>query len=213
MNTPNESHELPEAPTLPHYKVKLWEVLGVGLLGVFLIALALLEVANQFFTKIQNPEQAESIARTVVDYQLPGGNQGLKSFETKAESFALVGNRRNPPDLLMLVTQAPIEPDRVEDQRNFAEELDITTALVGSWRRAKQTTQQKQFCGKSVNVTVRQGSYLMVESPRRPVAMTEYLVIHNRKKSQTSIQLFAIGSQAATELDQVLQSLQCREEP
>jgi hypothetical protein len=213
MNTPNEPNEILDKQGLPNYKVKLWEVVGVGILGILLVALALLEVVNQFFTKIQNPAQAESIARTVVDYQLPGGNQGLKSFETKAESFALVGNRRNPPDLLMLVTQALIEPDRVENQRPFTEELDITTALVGSWRKAKQSTQQKQFCGQRVSVTVRQGSYLLVESPRQSVAMTEYLVMHNRKKSQTSIQLFAIGPQAAAELDQVLQSLKCREEP
>jgi hypothetical protein len=209
---PTATHTEPIAHTIPTYSVKIWEVLGIGVLGLALISLALLEVANQFFIKIQNPEQAESIAQQVVTYQLPGGNQGLKSFKTNTEAFALVGNRRTPPDLLMLVTQSVIKPEVTSATNNLAEELDVTTALVGSWRSPSVPTNtvQKQFCGKIVPVTVRQGRYIMVESPRYPVDMTEYFVSHNHKQFQNSIQLFAIGPAAAKELDGVLAALKCQ---
>jgi hypothetical protein len=181
----------------------------VGLGGGLIIAFALYELANQFFGKIQNPEQAEAIVEQVVEFQMPGGSQGLKSFKTNTEAFALVGNRTNPPSLLLLVSQVPIKATPTEEAPNLADELDIPSALVGSWRSVKTTTENKRFCDQTVAVTMRQGNYRLLESPQKLVKMREYMFIYPKKTVQTSLQLFAIGPEAAQQIDAVFQSFKC----
>jgi hypothetical protein len=196
---------------IPNERVKKREILLVGLGAGLIVTFALYELANQFFSKIKNPAQAESIVEQAIKYEMPGGSQGLKSFKTNTESFALVGNRQNPPNLLLLVSQAPLEPTPTADAPNLAEELDIPSALVGTWRSSKMTIAHKPFCGAVVPVTVRQGNYRLLESPRQLVTMREYMVIHPQKTIQTSIQLFAIGPEAAKQMDTVFQSFKCPE--
>jgi hypothetical protein len=213
-NPPIPSEPLADSPIadasdMPNDRVKLSEILLVGLGAGLIVAFALYELANQFFGKIKNPEQAESIVDQVVKYEMPGGSQGLKSFKTNTEAFALVGNRQNPPNLLLLVSQAPIEPTPAEGNPNLAEELDIPSALVGSWRSMQTTTEPRQFCGQTVPVTIRQGNYRLLESPRQLVKMREYLIVYPQKTLQTSIQLFAIGPEAAKQMDTVFQSFKC----
>jgi hypothetical protein len=213
-NPPIPSEPLADSPIadasdMPNDRVKLSEILLVGLGAGLIVAFALYELANQFFGKIKNPAQAESIVDQVVKYEMPGGSQGLKSFKTNTEAFALVGNRQNPPNLLLLVSQAPIEPTPAEGNPNLAEELDIPSALVGSWRSMQTTTEPRQFCGQTVPVTIRQGNYRLLESPRQLVKMREYLIVYPQKTLQTSIQLFAIGPEAAKQMDTVFQSFKC----
>jgi hypothetical protein len=208
------SEPIPDSPIvdasdMPNDRIKLREILLVGLGAGLIVAFALYELANQFFGKIKNPEQAESIVDQVVKYEMPGGSQGLKSFKTNTEAFALVGNRQNPPNLLLLVSQAPIESTPAEGNPNLAEELDIPSALVGSWRSMQTTTEPRQFCGQTVPVTIRQGNYRLLESPSQMVKMREYLIVYPQKTMQTSIQLFAIGPEAAKQMDTVFQSFKC----
>lgn len=215
-NPPIPAEPMPDSPIddpsgIPSDRVKLVEILLVGLGAGLIVAFALYELANQFFGKIKNPEQAESIVEQAIKYEMPGGSQGLKSFKTNTESFALIGNRQNPPNLLLLVSQAPLEPTPTADAPNLAEELDIPSALVGTWRSSKTTTENKSFCGAVVPVTVRQGNYRLLEFPRQLVKMREYLVVHPQKTIQTSIQLFAIGPEAAKQMDTVFQSFKCPE--
>ncbi|MBE9030799.1 hypothetical protein IQ266_13765 [filamentous cyanobacterium LEGE 11480] len=196
--------------TIPDYPVKLVEFIVVGVGATAIVVFAVIEIANQFLAKIKNPEQAESIVAQVVEYEMPGGSQGLKSFQTNTEAFALVGNRRHPSsNLLLLVSQAPVEGMDGEVPINLAEELDIPSALVGTWHQNTKRVEQKQFCGKTVPVTIREGSYRLLEAPRRLVQMREYLVVQSQKRTQNSIQLFAIGPEAAPQLDRVFQSFKC----
>jgi hypothetical protein len=213
-NPPIPAAPQPEIPIadssgIPNERVKKREILLVGLGAGLIIAFTLYELANQFFAKIKNPEQATAIVDQVLQYNMPGGSQGLKSFKTNTEAFALVGNRQNPPSLLLLVSQAPIEPTPTAGTPNLAEELDIPSALVGTWRSSKTTTESRQFCGQTVAVTVRQGNYRLLESPRQLVKMREYSVAYPQKTIQTNIQLFAIGPEAAQQIDSVFQSFKC----
>jgi hypothetical protein len=208
------SEPMPESPIedasgIPNERIKKREILLVGLGGGLIIAFALYELANQFLSKIENPEQAEAIVEQVVEFQMPGGSQGLKSFKTNTEAFALVGNRTNPPSLLLLVSQVPIKATPTEEAPNLADELDIPSALVGSWRSVKTTTENKRFCDQTVVVTMRQGNYRLLESPQKLVKMREYMFIYPKKTVQTSLQLFAIGPEAAQQIDAVFQSFKC----
>jgi hypothetical protein len=206
---PTPETSIADASGIPNDRIKKREILLVGLGGGLIVAFGLYELANQFFGKIKNPEQAEAIVKQVVEYQMPGGSQGLKSFKTNTEAFALVGNRANPPNLLLLVSQAPIEATPTESVPNLAEELDIPSALVGTWRSVQTTTENKRFCDQTVTVTVRQGTYRLLESPRQLVNMREYMFVYPKKTVQTSLQLFAIGPEAAQQLDSVFQSFKC----
>jgi hypothetical protein len=213
-NPPIPAEPMPDSPIddpsgIPNDRIKKREILLVGLGGGLIIAFALYELANQFFSKIKNPAQASAIVEQVVEFQMPGGSQGLKSFKTNTEAFALVGNRANPPNLLLLVSQAPIEATPTGAAPNLAEELDIPSALVGTWRSMQTTTENKRFCGQTVAVTIRQGTYRLLESPQKLVNMREYMFVYPKKTVQTSLQLFAIGPEAAQQLDSVFQSFKC----
>lgn len=208
--TPNSiTTGVEDIQTMPHYPVKLYEIFGVGLGAMLIVAFALFELANQFFTKIKNPEQAESIIKQVVEYEMPGGSQGLKSLKTNTEAFALVGNRQNPPSLLLLVSKTPVEKHDGEASMNLVDELNIPTALVGTWQNVRTTVENKRFCDQIMPVTIRQGTYRLIESPRKQVEMREYMIVQPLKNTQHRIQLFGIGSEGARQLEAVFRSFTC----
>jgi hypothetical protein len=189
--------------------VKLSEIFSVGLGAILIVLFAIFELANQFFTKIKNPEEAESIVTQVVQYQMPGGAQGLKSFKTNTEAFALVGNRHNPPTVLLLVSKAPIEKRTGEVPINLVEELDVPTALVGTWQKYQTTVENRRFCDKVVPVTIRKGAYRLIESPRKLVPMQEYMIVQSQKQTEQRIQLFGVGTEGAQQLDAIFRSFKC----
>ncbi len=198
-----------DAQTMPDYPVKLYEIFGVAFGAILIVAFALYELANQFFTKIKNPAQAESIVEQVVEYKMPGGSQGLKSLKTNTEAFALVGNRQNPPSLLLLVSKTPVEKHDGEAAINLVDELNIPTALVGTWQSVRTTVENKRFCDQIMPVTVRQGAYRLIESPRQLVEVREYMIVQPLKNTQHRIQLFGIGTEGARQLETVFRSFTC----
>ncbi len=198
-------------PEIPNYPVKIWEFLGVGLGGIALISLAVMGLANQLFTKMQNPKQAESIAHQVVDYQIPGGAKGLMSLSIGAERFALVGNRNNPSDVLMLITQTAIETDTDDEARNFAQELDLQSTLIGTWQNATETHQSLPFCQQPTPVTIRQGQFQLLDPKQPPQLAIAYTFQRSHKQTLSQIYLLTTGPDAAAKIQQLFKSLKCRQ--
>jgi hypothetical protein len=196
---------------IPDYPVKIWEVFAVGLGGLALVSAAVFGLANQLFTKMQDSKQAESIAQRVVDYQIPGGSKGLMSLSIGAETFALVGSRNDPSDVLMLITQTAIDSKTTEDPRNFAQELDLQTTLIGAWQSGYESKQTMTFCNQPITVTVRQGQFQMIE-PKQTLNAIEYRFEHSQKATLNGIHLLATGKNADKKIQQVFQSLKCRKD-
>jgi hypothetical protein len=197
---------------IPNYPVKIWEIFAVGLGGIALISLAVVVLANQFFTKMQNSQQAESIAHQVVDYQMPGGAKGLMSLSIGAERFALVGNRNNPSDVLMLITQTSIEVDTEDDPRNFAQELDLPSTLIGTWQSATETQRSLIFCQQPTPVTIRQGQFQLIDPKQPPQPTIEYVFQRSHQQTLSQIHLLTTGPDAAAKIQRVFKSLKCRQD-
>jgi hypothetical protein len=205
-NNPNS----PDA-VIPDRPVRIWEVFLIAGGAAVIVLFALYELSQQFLRNTSNPEQALAVVDQVLTYEMPGGSRGLRSFKTNTEAFALVGNQKNPPDLLMLVNQAPIEVTPNPDENlKLADEFNVSSALVGTWQYVRQTkTEQRQFCNKSVSVTIREGTYRLIDAPGQAVPMQEYMMVYPQKTTQSTIQLFAIGPQAQQQIDQVFRSFKC----
>jgi hypothetical protein len=193
---------------IPDYPVKIWEFAAVGLAGLGLVGVAVIGLANQLFTKMQDAKQAESIVRSVVDYQIPGGAKGLMSLSIGAEAFALVGSQRNPNEVLLLVTQTSIGPDE-EEPRNFAQEIDLQTTLIGTWRSENMTNKSLPFCGQQVPVEIRQGQFQLIEQ-KQPVPAIEYTWHYSHHQTLNHIHLMTTGPDATSKIEQVFKTLQCR---
>jgi hypothetical protein len=207
----SNQHELEKASVIPAYPVKIWEFLAIGLGGLGLVGVALFGLANQLFSRMQDAQQAESIVGKVINYQIPGGSKGLMSLNIGAESFALVGNRQQPSDVMILVTQTTIDPETTEEPRNFAQELDLQATLMGLWRSGKLSKQPMKFCDQAIEVEVRQGNFQLIEQ-KQAVPAVEYSFPYTQKLALNHIHLFATGEDAAAKVEQVFQTLTCRPE-
>jgi hypothetical protein len=212
---PDSQHAQPDDAdrdaVIPDRPVRIWELLLVVGGAVAIVLFALYELSQQFLRKTSNPEQAQAVVEQVLTYEMPGGSRGLRSLKTNTEAFALVANSKNPPDLLLLVNQSPIEGTPTgEGNLKLADEFNLLSALVGTWQYVRQTkTEQRQFCNKSVMVTIREGTYRLIDAPGKAVQMQEYMMLYPQKTTQSTIQLFAIGPQARQQIDRVFRSFKC----
>jgi hypothetical protein len=213
--TPDAQYSQPDdsnpSDVIPDQPVRIWEILLIAGGAAAIVLFALYELSQQFLRKTSNPEQAKAVVEQVLTYEMPGGSRGLRSLKTNTEAFALVGNQKNPPDLLLLVNQAPIEVTPNPDANlKLADEFNLPSALVGTWQYVRQTkTEQRQFCNKSVAVTIREGTYRLIDAPGQAVQMQEYMMVYPQKATQSTIQLFAIGQPGQQQIDRVFRSFKC----
>jgi hypothetical protein len=189
------------------YRVNLWEWLGVTLGGLGLIGVALLGLGRQFWRNMQDSARAELIAQQIVQYEIPGGSQGVISLRIGAEAFALVTSRQSPPQIMLLVTQSPLKQG--EEQESFVDELDLQGAVMGAWQTVRVTQQEQVVCGQRRPVLVRTGDYWVQGQSTAQPAM-EYVVQQVVNQTERKVQLVTTGPDAAAQAQQVLQSLRCR---
>ena len=192
---------------IPQYRVRVVEVILIvmgafALIGASMVGLGIKALNNAF-----NPARAEAIAKSIVDYQIPGGSKGSFGVNIGSAKIAWVQSVKSPPDVFLLVGKVPLnkETDREELNKgdepssdNSDEELSVTSSYL----------ENKVFCGKTIPVTIKEGEQTLTNYPS-PLPAIRYIVSQTEADTQRIVILTANGTNAKEKAVAVFNSLRC----
>jgi hypothetical protein len=200
---------------IPEYSVTPWEVIliivgAIAVIGTGLLGLGLKALNNAF-----NPERADAIARTLIDYKMPGESRGIFGLKLGGSKYAWVRSNQNPPDIILFIGKIAIDEEQDEKEQdtdnkqlidNFAN--PPATEFEATFITSSQETEEKIFCGQSVKVTVEKGEQTFKNTSSTLPAIRYIMSRPDRHKERIVI-LTTNGQNAEQKAQQVFNSLRC----
>ncbi|MDX2217030.1 MAG: hypothetical protein SFY66_27435 [Oculatellaceae cyanobacterium bins.114] len=202
-----ETSEIPQ----PRKSVNIFKWIGIGCGGFFLLLLigsiGLAIVVQRWLNLSADPQQAEQKAQTIMDYQIPGGAEGLMSVEVSGMTFAGVGSADGSGDIMLMLGKVPGNPNEFQDsfQKSFQESFQDQSGQ--NLNILSTRIEAKQLCGQDVSVTVLEGEQSTVNT-RESALVYQTVVQHNQ--DLIVVYLTTIGDNAKATADQVFNSLNCK---
>lgn len=211
----NEIGTLEEQTTrreIPCYPVSLWEFLlitlgALGLIGLGTVGLGLKMLNNAF-----SPWRAEMIARSLIDYKIPGGSEGVFGVNVGGAKLASVRSQTTPPDVVLLVSKTPLNKDAGSDEQQALEQdLEARNAETTSnnFVVTASRTDNRLFCRQMVAVTIETGQQTFNEYPI-PLPAVRYTAKASDATAQRLAILTVNGLDAEQKADQVFRTLECK---
>jgi hypothetical protein len=212
----NDNNEIPE------YSVTPWEVIliivgAIAVIGTGLLGLGIKALNNAF-----NPERAEAIARTLIDYKIPGESQGIFGLKLGGSEYAWVRSNQNIPEVILFIGKIAIdeERDRKEEESYKKQLIELiekfasppATEFDGNFITSSQRTEEKKLCGKSVKVTVEKGEQTF-KNTTSPLPAIRYITSRPDGDKEQIVILTTNGQNAEQKAQQVFNSLRCNDTP
>lgn len=195
---------------IPDYPVRIWEVLFIILGALGLVGFALIGLGNKMLSNMFNPARAEAIANSLFDYKIPGGSQGVVGLNIGAEKFAIVNNRATPPDIVLFVSQSPIEQIHDETSVNLNDMLVLQELIQGEFTpTTSESIENTELCGKNVNISIQEGEQTFDNQPT-PIPGVVYIAKITDDGIEKTVHLLTTGVNARDKAMKVFNSLQCR---
>jgi hypothetical protein len=219
--------------------VTIWETIAIALAAVFLVAIGMAGLVYKFFSNAANPQRATLIARSLMDYKIPGGAQGAFGANFGGAKVAIVTSPGFPRDgslvpaakleklngvelfiaRVPLDVEAPVEsvvaPNKTVAKPTDPFDLFSSPDFSLSYRAGEdfqavsETIEDKQFCGSVVPVRMQAGE-LILRSELPGVPAIKYDAIANFENSKRQVTLTAIGQNAKQTAADVFNSLKCK---
>jgi hypothetical protein len=191
------------------YTVKIWEVIliilgAIGLFGAGLSGLGAKLLVNMF-----EPERAETIAKSLIDYQMPSGSEGVAGMNVGAEKFAIVKSNSNPPDLILSVSKTPIGQAKDDLDFSLEEEVSLQENINGKFVVSHSSQINKFFCDRQLPVTAQYGKQTLSDSSHSLPAI-QYSLKTTKDNIEYVVSLLAIGTNAQNKVDRVFSSFKCK---
>jgi hypothetical protein len=191
------------------YPVRVWEVIlivmaAIGLISVGLVGLVMKALNNAF-----DSTRAEVIAQSLIDYQIPGGSQGVFGINVGSAKLAWVRSSADPPNVILFVGKTPLNKEG--DNNEFNDSLGNTPSsqVDENFTVSTSRIENKQFCGQIVPVTIEQGTQTLSNQPS-PLPAIRYIASTTRSDSKQVVILTANGENAKGKAATVFNSLRCK---
>jgi hypothetical protein len=208
MTSPEPS-DFSQAPLPKSSSGNFWKWFGMGcagflVLGVGAIA-ALVFIMQRSLNMTFNSAQAEEMARKIVDYEIPGGSQGLMSMDGGMMQFAEVISTQDPSTMLVVgrMDEKVMQGDPAVLEKSMQDQMQQSgnTFMV-----EKQRTESRQFCGKSIELTILEGKQLVASTSH--AVQYKAFAIHNG--AGIFVSLITSGADAQAKADAIFDSLKCQ---
>jgi len=202
----------PTAPPIPPYPVRVWEVILIVLGAIALISLGMVGLGIKLLNHAFEPWRAELIARSLMDYTIPGGSQGVFGVNLGGVKLASVRSVTEPPDIILLVGKTPITKDAGEAElREAGDDLPPTptNAPDDGFVPSTSRTETKSFCGKSTPVAIETGQQTLGNQPL-PLSAIRYTVKLTEENTERLVVLTVNGANAEKKATVVFNSLKCK---
>ncbi len=191
---------------IPHYPVRIWELLLI-IMGAFaLVSIALIGLGNKMLNNMFDSDKAEAIAKSLFDYEIPGGSVGKVGVNIGEKQMAIVNSLTNPPDVTVFVSQLPI--DRIKPESSLDFDIIFKDLFQESFSPTTYSIENKQLCGKTVPVTIQEGQETL--DNKKSVPIIRYIAKVTDNGVEKNVDIVANGENAQDKAAKVFDSLQCR---
>ncbi|NJO43445.1 MAG: hypothetical protein HC769_05870 [Cyanobacteria bacterium CRU_2_1] len=203
----------PEARRSPN--IFKWVAIGCGTVLVLLIGLGigLFFWARQALNLSFDSKQAELTAQSIMDYQIPGGSQGVVSTKFGGIELAGITSTSNPEGVFLFLGRVTGEAqgnsaeiqESMQDslERQMGENITVTS----------ERTESRQLCGQTVDVTITEGQQTRdgqsdSQELAEPALTYQTSLTHNG--NLLFVSLTTIGADAQPIAEQIFDSLNCK---
>lgn len=189
----------------------VWKWVAIGCGGAFFL-FVLLIAGSMFFAFRQlnfsmDPEAVEEKARTVFDYEIPGGSQGLLTMNMFGMEIIQVTDANQPPNVMLMVGTLPPAFQTEQTQEQFLEGFQESVSDQQQFETQEQRVEERQLCGEAVSVLIQEGSAATGQSAE---PATTYSTVVTYEGTSRFAWLQASGENATALVEQVFTSLECR---
>jgi hypothetical protein len=193
---------------IPRYPVKVWELILIVMGAIGLISAALVGLGIKMLDIAFNPAKAEAIAKSLIDYKIPGGSQGVFGLNIGSVTVASVYSSTNPPDVVLVVGEIPVTK---ETDRESAQDFEVTPSdnAEGNFTVTTSRRENKAFCGKTVPILIEEGKQTFNNQPS-PLPAIRYTARTIKKDVELVVILTTSGDGAKEKAVTVFNSLRCK---
>ena len=196
------------SPTAPNISVHWIEIAAISLGGIVLVGAAIVGLGHKLKTNMHQAKRVENIAQSLITYQFPQSAQGRIGLSIGAESFAVITDRTNEPNLRLFVQASPV--DGVERSSVLVREYALGSGWRGIWETVQEETQPFLYCHQTVNLETSRGRWSEADNVK-PRPAIEYSIDTTIDGYDQTIRILATGTNAEPLAQKLLKSIQCRE--
>lgn len=193
---------------VPSICVHWLEITAISFGGIALVGAAIVGLGHKLQTNMHQPKQVEKIAQNLITYQFPESAQGRIGLSIGAESFAVITDRINDPNLRLFVQASPV--NGVERSSVVVREYALGSGWRGIWETVTEETQPFSYCNQTVNLKTRRGRWSQTDSAE-PRPAIKYSIDTTIDGYDQTIRILATGTNAEPLAQNLLKSIQCRQ--
>ncbi len=186
------------------YSVTIWETIGITLGALGLTLAGVSHLAMKYLNNNLDPNRSETIARSLVDYKIPGGSKGVYGINVGSGQIAIVSGLQNLPntdnaDVKIIVSKIPPTQAKELDPNNFSD---------SQFESQIQKTIDYQFCGRSSSLLIEQGQQTLSDGVHRSQA-ARYTMRAEVGNYQREVIILTLGKDASQKAESILKNLKC----
>ena len=193
---------------IPDICVNSIELVAITLGGIGLVGAAIVGLGHKLKINMHEAKRVENIAHNLITYQFPQSAQGRIGLSIGAESFAVITDRTNDPNLRLFVQASPV--DGVERSSVLVREYALGSGWRGIWETVQEETQPFMYCHQTVNLETSRGRWSETDNVE-PRPAIEYSIDTTIDGYDQTIRILATGTNAEPLARDLLKSIQCRE--
>lgn len=176
--------------------------------AIALVTTGLLGLGIKAYNNALDPKRAEAVAKSIIDYRIPGGTQGKFGIKFAGIKLAIVHSKTSPPNVEIFVMQTPLNRDtrRQEEIERLRTPIEPTPTQFEVY---SSSLEKLQFCNKPLTVTIYEGSYTLEDqSSTLPAVQYSASTIINNERLIVEVQ--ALGKNAKQKALSVFKSIKCK---
>ncbi len=196
---------------IPNYPVSVWEGILITMGAIVLTGVGLAGLGVKVLNNAFDPMRAEAIARSLIDYKIPGGSRGVFGINIGSAKLAWVQSKTMPPDVILFVGKTPINKDVEANRRDLMQDFETPPTEDANQVFTENTAriENRKLCGNPVQVTISEGQQTF-SGVSTPVPAIRYTASTTQENIEQLVIVTANGAQAADKAETVFQSLQCK---
>jgi hypothetical protein len=213
-----DSNDLVEHP------VSIWE--GMAIMGgaILLIAAGLAGLGVKALGNAFDSQRAEAIARSLMEYNIPGGSKGFFGTNIGGGKMAVVTSNemialdaQQTPAIELFTARMPLNRETETEAPSLPTPQPENELFSGfsfsyqdptAFQVTQAQTEEKLFCGALIPVDIQQGA-LTIASGAAPVSAVKYEVKRVLDDESHIVVISALGDKAPQQAAEVFNSLQC----
>jgi hypothetical protein len=203
--------DLIETKTTPitNYSASWWEFLGISIGAVLLIGAGVASLGMKALHNATDPQRSEAVARSIFEFQIPGGSKGVFNYQTGGIKVASLVSDTSTPDVELFVAQVAAEEEI--DRAQLPQDFGNTMPNSGNkqFQAIATRLENKTLCGTTIPVSVQEGELeWRANTPTLPAI--RYSATIPFKRSDRIVQLTTSGARAKQNAATIFESLKCQ---